>query len=218
MTTTNKTDHPNTEIQNEYHHPENHDEPPRNEHRPENDNDSPCNNIQMTIPTITADMMTVLIMPNTTTMTAMTPSHMVSVQANYDSNSETSFSPLTTSDSEQDDDDPNDQNDALYFQEYQAPSHQDTDDDNKDDEECTYDQCSRASSSHGFFSEQNLFHLILGEVTVRTKTNWRCCQFQMPSVDHPEKATALARYLQKCNCACALPTEVGKNCLRVKIS
>ena len=30
-------------------------------------------------------------------------------------------------------------------------------------------------------------------------------------------ATALARYLQKCNCACALPTEVGKNCLRVKI-
>ena len=30
-------------------------------------------------------------------------------------------------------------------------------------------------------------------------------------------ATALARYPQKCNCACALPAKVGKNCLRVKI-
>ena len=29
--------------------------------------------------------------------------------------------------------------------------------------------------------------------------------------DHPESATALARYPQKCNCACALPAEVGKS-------
>ena len=33
-----------------------------------------------------------------------------------------------------------------------------------------------------------------------------------------ESATALAHYPQKSNCACALPAEVGKNCLRVKIS
>ena len=32
----------------------------------------------------------------------------------------------------------------------------------------------------------------------------------MPSVDHPESATAFARYPQKCNCACELPAEVGK--------
>ena len=32
----------------------------------------------------------------------------------------------------------------------------------------------------------------------------------MPSVDHPESATVLARYPQKCNCACALPAKVGK--------
>ena len=29
-------------------------------------------------------------------------------------------------------------------------------------------------------------------------------------------ATAIARYPQKCNCACALPTEVGKSFLRGK--
>ena len=30
----------------------------------------------------------------------------------------------------------------------------------------------------------------------------------IPKSYHPESATALARYLQKCNCACMLPAEV----------
>ena len=32
-------------------------------------------------------------------------------------------------------------------------------------------------------------------------------------VDYPKSATALAHYPQKCNCACALPAEVGKSFL-----